>query len=371
MITARSRRVLLLLLLLVAAAAPLACLPADDAPSSARFVVTYPEGLTDGPLDGRLYLMLSARDYDGTEATEPRFLVANWRGGEPLFAIDVDGWMPGEEAVFDAGALGFPVDSLADMPAGDYHLQAMLHVYTTFERADGHTVKLPMDQWEGQNWRISPGNFYSDVSALNTGLDPADSGTTVSLELTNEIPPRPAAARGHRVHQVPEVPQRHPERLVGHRHAPRGDRPGAAGLGARLGHQVPGGLLPGSLPRLLLHAGHVPRGTADGRPRGLRPHVRGVQPPALPGLVVGQAAEVHRRDDAAPDAVLRRLVRGELGEQRPLRRRPHAGTHPDGGGGVSAASARAGRARCTADRPAAGSHSPGRFSTRTCSTAPG
>ena len=33
---------------------------------------------------------------------------------------------------------------------------------------------------------------------------------------------------------------------------------------------------------------------------------------------------------AAPDAVLRRLVRGELGEQRPVRRRDHAGARAGG-----------------------------------------
>jgi len=168
-----------------------ACAPLESGPTSARFEVTFPASLHEGPLDGRLYLMLSAQNYDGTEATEPRSLVANWRGGEPMFAIDVEDWMPGEPAVFDASALGFPVDSLAEMPAGDYYLQAMLHVYTTFERADGHTVKLPMDQWEGQNWRTSPGNLYGDVSARHVGLDPSAPGRTVRLELANEIPPRP------------------------------------------------------------------------------------------------------------------------------------------------------------------------------------
>jgi len=49
--------------------------------------VTYPESLHDGPLDGRLYLMLSGTEYDFVDAaTEPRFLVANCGGGERMFA---------------------------------------------------------------------------------------------------------------------------------------------------------------------------------------------------------------------------------------------------------------------------------------------
>jgi len=176
---------------LIAVALTAACAAPDGGSTSASFEVTFPASLHDGPLDGRLYLMFSSQEYDGTEATEPRSLVANWRGGEPMFAIDVEGWMPGEPAVFDSAALGFPVASLAEMPAGDYYIQAMLHVYTTFERADGHTVKLPMDQWEGQNWRISPGNLYGNVSARHVDLDPADPRQTLRLELTNEIAARP------------------------------------------------------------------------------------------------------------------------------------------------------------------------------------
>ena len=48
--------------------------------------------------------------------------------------------------------------------------------------------------------------------------------------------------------------------------------------------------------------------------------------PFLPGLGVRQDGPRHHRADPAPDAVLRRLVRGELGEQRPVRRRALAGT---------------------------------------------
>lgn len=166
--------------------------PGSATPESMTIEVTYPESLHEGPLDGRLYLMFSSDEYDGSEDGEPRFKVANWRGGQPMFAIDVEDWRPGEPAVFDAEALGFPIDSLAEMPTGDYVIQVMLNVYTEVTRSDGHTIKVPLDRWEGQNWRIKPGNLYSDVTARAVGLDPSEAGSTMSLELANEIPPRPA-----------------------------------------------------------------------------------------------------------------------------------------------------------------------------------
>jgi hypothetical protein len=43
-----------------------------------------------------------------------------------------------------------------------------------------------MDRWEGQNWRISPGNLYSDVQTLT--IDP-QAGGSYRLELEHEIPP--------------------------------------------------------------------------------------------------------------------------------------------------------------------------------------
>ena len=57
---------------------------------------------------------------------------------------------------------GHPVASLRDIPAGEYWMQPFVNVYTRFARADGKTVWLHMDQWEGQNWKRSPGNVYGD-----------------------------------------------------------------------------------------------------------------------------------------------------------------------------------------------------------------
>jgi hypothetical protein len=67
---------------------------------------------------------------------------------------------------------------------GTYNVQAVLNIYQTFHRADGHTVKLHADHGEGQQWNRSPGNLYSKPQKIEVG---ASSVTT--LELTEVIPP--------------------------------------------------------------------------------------------------------------------------------------------------------------------------------------
>ena len=78
-----------------------------------------------------------------------------------------------------------------------------------------------------------------------------------------------------------------------------------------------------------------------------------------------------RRHAAAPDAVLRRQLRRELGEQRSVRRRDHAGARCPRSKSASASSASRGRGSPTADPPAAGFRSRIRFSIRTSTAASG
>ncbi len=142
--------------------------------------VSFPESLESEPLDGRILVILSTNDDD-----EPRFQARRGLNTQPLFGIDVDGLAPGEPAVFDSGVRGYPVESIDELPAGDYYVQAVLNRYTTFERADGHTMKAHMDQWEGQKWNRSPGNMLSEPTKVT--IDPA-AGGTVSIELSSKIP---------------------------------------------------------------------------------------------------------------------------------------------------------------------------------------
>ena len=144
--------------------------------SSAQSVsVRLDSGAVDGPVSGRVLLLLSR-----TEHFRPG------ENGTPIFGVDARDLAPGEAVLVDSSALGHPVRSLKEIPAGEYHAQAYLHVYTTFERADGHTVQLPMDQGEGQSWRRSPGNLYSQPRVIRLGPE-----STKSIELTLDqiIPP--------------------------------------------------------------------------------------------------------------------------------------------------------------------------------------
>jgi hypothetical protein len=143
--------------------------------------VRYERDRAPGPLDGRLLLLLST-----DPAAEPRMQIVDGPKTQLAYGIDVNGLMPGQDAVFDSTVLGYPLDSLAKVPAGKYRVQALLHLYDTFDRADGHTLKLPMDRGEGQQWNKAPGNLYSTPREFT--LDPAQGGP-LRIVLDQVIPP--------------------------------------------------------------------------------------------------------------------------------------------------------------------------------------
>jgi hypothetical protein len=143
------------------------------------FSVTFSKEISAQPLDGRLLLCLSTDPSD-----EPRNQIDDSTRTQLVFGLTVDGWKPGQPAVVDASAWGYPIRSLKDLPAGEYTVQAVLNKYETFHRGDGKTVKLHMDQGEGQHWNISPGNLYS--KPVKVTIKP---GASISIALTETIPP--------------------------------------------------------------------------------------------------------------------------------------------------------------------------------------
>ena len=144
-----------------------------------RFEIMFPASTHGEPITGRAFVMITRR-----EDIEPRFTFG--RTGDPLFGIDIESLKPGESVIIDNTVLGSPVDSLSGLPAGEYYVQGFISIYTEFKRADGHTVWLHNDQWEGQHFNRSPGNLYSDV--VRVRLDPSE-GYTVRLEAKHTIPP--------------------------------------------------------------------------------------------------------------------------------------------------------------------------------------
>jgi hypothetical protein len=154
----------------------------EDSPDAKlRIGLSFPEARSAEALDGRMLLLISADD-----SAEPRFQIGDGVDTQLVFGMDVDGLRPGEDAVFDAGVFGYPLKSLAEIPAGDYWVQGLINRYETFHRADGHVVKLPPDKGEGQHWNTKPGNFYSKPKKVR--IDPA-SDEILRISLDEEIPP--------------------------------------------------------------------------------------------------------------------------------------------------------------------------------------
>jgi len=176
-------RPILAAILCAGAIAAVTGLSSPEKTATVRFSVRYEAASEKGPLDGRILIMLSK---DPKE--EPRLQIRGDLRSQQVFGMDVEGWKPGQPALLPDDALGFPVESLAEVPAGTYRVQALLHRYETFRRGDGHVVKLPMDRGEGQQWNKAPGNLYS--TPRDIVVDPARA-ETIAITLDNVIPPIP------------------------------------------------------------------------------------------------------------------------------------------------------------------------------------
>src|SRR6266540_4614735 len=148
-----------------------------------HFSISFPELSSREPIDGRVLLLVST-----DESKEPRFQINEDLNTQQVFGVDVNGLKPGQEVIVDASAFGYPLRSLSDLKPGNYWVQALLHRYETFKRADGHTVKLPMDHGEGQQWNSAPGNLYSTPRKVM--VDPAATAA-VEITLDKTIPPIP------------------------------------------------------------------------------------------------------------------------------------------------------------------------------------
>src|SRR5436305_2717039 len=128
---------------------------AQAAEASSRVEISFAASAHGAPVTGMVYLALSADN-----KTPP--IQQTDTEGVPLFSKAVEELRPGAIVSFDAGYRGHPLASLREIPPGEYWMQPFVNVYTRFPRADGHTVWLHMDQWEGQHWQRSPGNLYGD-----------------------------------------------------------------------------------------------------------------------------------------------------------------------------------------------------------------
>ncbi|MCS5659998.1 MAG: alpha/beta hydrolase-fold protein [Dehalococcoidia bacterium] len=146
-----------------------------------KFVVNYPTEQDGNILEGRVLLMLAKND-----ESEPRFQITYQNHTGLIYGVDALGKKPKGGVVIDGTVFGYPIESLDNIPAGEYWVQGLLHTYETFNLKTGHTVKLPMDNGEGQKWNRSPGNLYSTPKKIF--LDP-DKKKYVKITLDQVIPP--------------------------------------------------------------------------------------------------------------------------------------------------------------------------------------
>lgn len=153
--------------------------------SPAQFLVRFPVS-KGAQFDGRLILMLAKND-----KKEPRFQITDGPETQLAFGIDVENWKAEQIKAFNQGAFGYPIESLKNVPAGDYFVQVLLDKYQTYHRSDGKVVKLGWDRGEGRQWNLAPGNLYS--KPLKIKFDPK-STKPISLVLDQEIPPIPEPA---------------------------------------------------------------------------------------------------------------------------------------------------------------------------------
>ena len=134
------------------------------------------------PVHGRVYVIISR---DGERAPREQVNVT----GVPFWGRDVANLTVGttvELSDTDPEVRGYPLTSFSDVEPGYYYVQAFLNIYTTFNRADGHTVRMHLNSGAGQRLWRAPGNATSAVSYRY--LDPAQSGV-VSLQLDAVLPP--------------------------------------------------------------------------------------------------------------------------------------------------------------------------------------
>ncbi len=149
--------------------------------SMLQFAISFPGRLSQDAQDGRVLLFISNND-----AAEPRFQVGNGHESQLVFGVDAEGLLPGETVLVDANVFGYPLESISEIPAGEYWVQALLNRYETFHLGDGRVLKLPPDKGEGQHLERKPGNFYSTPRRVR--VDP-QSSETINIVMDNEIPP--------------------------------------------------------------------------------------------------------------------------------------------------------------------------------------
>ena len=89
-----------------------------------KFETTIAKGLIPAPQNGRLFILLNRKGEN-----EPRFTFDDGDVGfdaPPILAKDVSNFKAGEtKAIIDNSSISYPIKNLAELPAGEYFVQAL------------------------------------------------------------------------------------------------------------------------------------------------------------------------------------------------------------------------------------------------------
>jgi len=147
--------------------------------SPLKFEISFTSSTHLNDITGRVYVIISKDD-----SREPRFQTGYT--GVPIWGKNIYLLKPGEGVIIENDVVGYPLDCISEIPAGEYFVQGFVNIYTEFKRSDGHTLWMHNDQWEGQRWNRSPDNIYSDVKKVK--IDPSKS-QTIKISCNHVIPP--------------------------------------------------------------------------------------------------------------------------------------------------------------------------------------
>ena len=147
-----------------------------------RFEVSFPTYARKTPLTGRLVVILSKAP-TGASGTQ-RMLSPSFRG-PAMYGIDLDQLRPGQTAVVDHAALGYP-KPMAQLPPGESDVQARVDAYTQVRRSDSHTIWVHTN--DGTVFQAifasAEGDLFSPVRRIRVGA-----GGTTRLSLDSVMGP--------------------------------------------------------------------------------------------------------------------------------------------------------------------------------------
>ncbi|HMG34828.1 MAG TPA: alpha/beta hydrolase-fold protein [Blastocatellia bacterium] len=129
-----------------------------------RFEIAISPRVSQRPVSGRLFVVLSK-----SPQPEPRLSIGEpGMNASPVFAKDVEGLVPAKSAVIDDSAAAFPIQSVSQLPAGEYFVQALLD-----SNIDLRSVN-------------APGNLYSAPRKIVVDRARPE---TIKLDLSEQVPP--------------------------------------------------------------------------------------------------------------------------------------------------------------------------------------